>query len=152
MLNRGLTVAFCPPSASGVAASADANRDANTDIAAEAQGRDLLRAVDFYAAVLAMASRDLRQPLQVIVSAHRLLARRLAAGAEREYLKRSEQASKQLAETLDQLVEALQLQYPASRIEPQPVRLAPILERIGLQLNGRHGARGSSFALSGPAR
>src|SRR5882757_7514010 len=38
---------------------------------------DLLRTDDFYETVLAMASHDLRQPLQLIISAQELLARRL---------------------------------------------------------------------------
>ena len=83
-----------------------------------------------------MASHDLRQPLQAIVSAHDLLARRLTTGPEREHLERGEQASNHLEETLDQLVEALQLQQHAARIDPEPVRIDPILQQIALQLTG----------------
>jgi signal transduction histidine kinase len=107
--------------------------------------RDLLRAVDFYATVLAMASHDLRQPLQVIVGAHELLARRLTARPEREHLERSEQASAQLEEKLDQLVDALQLHQRARRIEPQPVRVEPILQRLALQLDGPARRKGVDF-------
>ena len=46
----------------------------------------LPRADDFYETVLAMASHDLRQPLQLIISAQELLARRVAASPEREHL------------------------------------------------------------------
>jgi two-component system phosphate regulon sensor histidine kinase PhoR len=144
MISRGSTVAFCP-SAPCVGASTDTDRDATTDNQGKSQTRDLLRAIDFYASVLAMASHDLRQPLQAIVSAHELLARRLTARPEREHLERSEQASNQLEETLDQLVEALQLQQRASRIEPEPVELDPILERIGLRFNGATRRKGIKF-------
>ena len=68
MINRALTVAFCP-SGSCIGTSADTDRDATADAKGESHTRDLLRAVDFYATVLAMASHDLRQPLQVIVRA-----------------------------------------------------------------------------------
>src|SRR4051812_7582975 len=113
-----MSVGFSP-SASCIDASADS--EAASRGGGQSQTRDLLRTVDFYATVLAMASHDLRQPLQAIVSAHDLLARRLTAGPEREYLERCEQASNQLEETLDQLVEALQLQQHATRIDPGPV-------------------------------
>jgi len=63
MINRALTVACCP-SGSCIGASTDADRDATADAKGESHTRDLLRAVDFYATVLAMASHDLRQPLQ----------------------------------------------------------------------------------------
>jgi two-component system phosphate regulon sensor histidine kinase PhoR len=144
MINRALTVAFCP-SGSCIGTSADTDRDATADAKGESHTRDLLRAVDFYATVLAMASHDLRQPLQVIVSAHELLARRLTARPEREHLERSEQASNQLEEKFDQLVEALQLQQRASRIQPVPVQLDPILERVALQFNGSAQRKGIDF-------
>jgi His Kinase A (phospho-acceptor) domain len=95
MMERGLAVGFCLSDC-----CIDPSQDAGTDETPDGEGRlhrrDLLQAVDFYAAVLAMASHDLRQPLQVIVSAHELLARRLTARPEREHLERSEQASVQL--------------------------------------------------------
>ena len=135
MTNREISVPFC---ASGCCI--DAGRDPDgygaTDADAKSEMQDLLRAVDFYATVLAIACHDLRQPLQVIVSAHELLARRLTTGSEREHLERSEQASTQLEEKLDQLVDALQLQQRARRIEPEPVRLEGILQRLALQLDG----------------
>src|ERR1700726_2222252 len=46
-----------------------------------------LRTADFYETILAMASRDLRQPLRLIISSQELLARRLT------HLERSERAS-----------------------------------------------------------
>jgi signal transduction histidine kinase len=46
-----------------------------------------LRTADVYETILAMASRDLRQPLRLIISSQELLARRLT------HLERSERAS-----------------------------------------------------------
>jgi two-component system, OmpR family, phosphate regulon sensor histidine kinase PhoR len=144
MMERGLAVGFCLSDC-----CIDPSQDAGTDETPDGEGRlhrrDLLQAVDFYAAVLAMASHDLRQPLQVIVSAHELLARRLTARPEREHLERSEQASVQLEEKLDQLVEALQLHQRARRIEPQPVRLEPIFQRLALQIDGPARRKGVDF-------
>ncbi len=78
MMERGLAVAFCPSDC-----CTDVSEDAGTDETLDGEDklhrRDLLRAIDFYITVLAMASHDLRQPLQVIVGAHELLARRLTA-------------------------------------------------------------------------
>ena len=137
-------VAFCPSDC-----CTDVSQDAGTDETLDGEDklhrRDLLRAVDFYITVLAMASHDLRQPLQVIVGAHELLARRLTARPEREHLERSEQASAQLEEKLDQLVDALQLHQRARRIEPQPVRVEPILQRLALQLDGPARRKGVDF-------
>ena len=90
----------------------------------ETQGTgDLLRTDDFYETVLVMASHDLRQPLQLIISAQELLARRLTASPEREHLERSERASAQLAEQLDLLVDALHLHQSTGKIRPEPVPL-----------------------------
>jgi signal transduction histidine kinase len=97
---------------------------------------DFLRTDDFYETVLAMASHDLRQPLQLIISAQELLARRLTTSPEREHLERSERASAQLAEQLDQLVDALHLHRSTGRIRLEPVPLQPILERLAQQLDG----------------
>jgi hypothetical protein len=98
MMERGLAVAFCPSDCC-TDVSEDAGTDETLDGDDKLHRRDLLRAIDFYITVLAMASHDLRQPLQVIVGAHELLARRLTARPEREHLERSEQASAQLEES-----------------------------------------------------
>jgi signal transduction histidine kinase len=133
MVERGLAVAFSPSDTS-VGISEAANKDARHGGESELRIQQLLRAVDFYQAVLAMASHDLRQPLQTVISAHELLARRLADRTEREHLERGEQAAAQLAEKLDQLVDALQLLQRTSRIEPEPVPLEPVLQRLMQQL------------------
>jgi signal transduction histidine kinase len=109
---------------------------------------DFLRTDDFYETVLAMASHDLRQPLQLIISAQELLARRLTTSPEREHLERSERASAQLAEQLDQLVDALHLHRSTGRIRLEPVPLQPILERLAQQLDGPARRKGVCLRLS----
>jgi two-component system, OmpR family, phosphate regulon sensor histidine kinase PhoR len=133
MSETGIAVAFSP-----------SDPGAGISVVAESELRrqHLLRAVDFYATVLAMACHDLRQPLQVVVGAHELLARRLAGRTEREHLERGGQATAQLAEKLDQLVDALQLVQRTSRIEPEPVPLEPVLERLVQQLDDTARRRG----------
>jgi K+-sensing histidine kinase KdpD len=64
---------------------------------------------DFSSTLLAMAGHDLRQPLQLITSAHDVLAQTLAIEEQREELTRAAEATAQLASMLGQLVEALQL-------------------------------------------
>src|SRR5258707_914492 len=64
---------------------------------------------NFPATLLAMAGHDLRQPLQVITSAHDVLAQSLHTEKQRKELVRAEDATAQLAGILDQLVEAMQL-------------------------------------------
>ena len=114
----------------------------------EIQGTgDPLRTDDFYETILAMASHDLRQPLQLIISAQELLARRLTASPEREHLERSERASAQLAEQLDQLVEALHLHQSTGKIRLEPVPLQPILERLAHQLDGAARRKGVFLRL-----
>ena len=85
---------------------------------------------DFSATLLAMASHDLRQPLQVIIGAHELLARAPHGGAAHTQLARAEGATRQLAEKLDQLVEALRLREFSAPDHHELVPLGPILEQL----------------------
>ena len=112
-----------------------ANTGSTVSTAIQGAG-DTLRTDDFYETVLAMASHDLRQPLQTIISAQELLARRLTTSPEREHLERSERASAQLAEQLDQLVDALHLHQSTGRTLLAPVALQPILGHLEQQLDG----------------
>jgi His Kinase A (phospho-acceptor) domain len=146
MTERAMAAAFCPSECcTGVSKIGGNKRRPNGK--GKPYRRDLLRAVDFYATVLAMASHDLRQPLQAIVGAHELLAGRLTTRPEREHLERGEQASAQLEEKLDQLVDALQLHQRAGGVEPEPVRLEPIFKRLARQLEGPARRKGIDFRL-----
>jgi len=85
---------------------------------------------DFCATLLAMAGHDLRQPLQVITSAHDALARILHSDKQREELTRAVDATAQLASMLGELVEALQLRERSGNHLHVTVGLRPILEDL----------------------
>src|SRR5580704_18740819 len=88
---------------------------------------------DFSAILLAMAGHDLRQPLQVITSAHDVLAQTVDGEEQREELARAADATAQLANMLDQLVEALQLREQSGDDLYRPVALRPILEDLAAE-------------------
>ncbi len=85
---------------------------------------------DFSATLLAMAGHDLRQPLQLITSAHDVLAVTLDGEGQREELMRAREATAQLAGMLGQLVEALQLRERSGDDLRFPVPMRPILEGL----------------------
>jgi two-component system phosphate regulon sensor histidine kinase PhoR len=88
---------------------------------------------DFSATLLAMAGHDLRQPLQIITSAHDVLAQTLGSEEQREELLRAADATAQLAGMLGQLVEALQLRERSGDDLHVPVPLCPILEDLAAE-------------------
>jgi signal transduction histidine kinase len=98
------------------------------------------------ATLLAMAGHDLRQPLQVITSAHDILAQIIHNDAQLEELARAEDATTQLAGMLGQLVEALRLHEQSTDQVHAPVRLHPILADLTAEFASRHGGKGSRFA------
>jgi two-component system, OmpR family, phosphate regulon sensor histidine kinase PhoR len=142
MINRELATAFCPSDY-----CINAGRDAGTAELVEgaSESPDLLRIVNFYASILAMATHDLRQPLQVVIGALDLLAQRLTQRPEREHLDRGVEASVQLTEKLEQLTDALHLYRHSGRIEPEPVIVEPIVRRVVLQLAGPARRKGVDF-------
>jgi signal transduction histidine kinase len=81
MKTRGTAVAFSPSDyCIGAARGADDNGAIETE--GKRERRDLSRSVDFYVSLLAIATHDLRQPLQAVVAAHDLLAKRITGGPE----------------------------------------------------------------------
>jgi len=84
----------------------------------------------FLATLLAMAGHDLRQPLQVITSAHDVLATMLRDKEQREELARAGDATGQLARMLSQLIDALQLQERLRENLRAPVLLRPVLNDL----------------------
>jgi two-component system, OmpR family, phosphate regulon sensor histidine kinase PhoR len=146
MRTREAAVAFSPSDyCIGAGRSADDNGAIKTE--GKWQGGNLSRSVDFYVSILAMAAHDLRQPLQAVIAAHELLAKRITGGPERGYLRGGEQASEQLAEILEQLSDALRIHQHVGRIKPEPVRLGPILQRLARQLDGRARRKGVDFRV-----
>jgi two-component system phosphate regulon sensor histidine kinase PhoR len=93
-------------------------------------GRDSPAVGDFYAVVLALAAHDLRQPLQIMMSAHEWLERSLTGDPEREYLRRAGVAIAQLSGQLDSLVDMLRLYERRVSIKQVAVPLAPIFSGL----------------------
>jgi signal transduction histidine kinase len=84
----------------------------------------------FLEMLLAMAGHDLRQPLQLITSAHDVLATMLRRKEQRKELAQAADGTAQLARMLSQLVEALNLQERSPEDLNAPVPLRPILEDL----------------------
>ena len=84
----------------------------------------------FSATLLAMAGHDLRQPLQVITSAHDVLRQILHGDKQRVELARAADAAARLGGMLSRLVGALQLHQRAGDHLHVPVWLRPILEDL----------------------
>ena len=103
---------------------------------------------DFSATLLAMAGHDLRQPLQVITSAHDVLAQTLAGEEQREELTRAADATAQLASMLGQLVEALQLRERSGEDLHLPVPLRPILEDLAAEFAEAARLKGITFLVT----
>jgi len=85
---------------------------------------------DFCGTLLAMAGHDLRQPLQVITSAHDVLAQILHSDKHREELARAAAATARLGSMLSQLVEALPLRERSGDHLHVRVGLRPIFEDL----------------------
>jgi two-component system, OmpR family, phosphate regulon sensor histidine kinase PhoR len=103
---------------------------------------------DFSSTLLAMAGHDLRQPLQVITSAHDVLALTLADDVQREELSRAADATAQLAGMLGQLVEALQLRERSADDLRIPVPLGPVLEDLAAEFAGTARLKGIIFVVT----
>jgi signal transduction histidine kinase len=107
--------------------------EGRTEIAkfdAAERGEPSQRTTDFHEALLAMTGHDLRQPLQIILSANGWLERRLTGTAEREYVRRIHQATLQTMKHLDHLVEALRIDERASGPRPEPVSLGAVFANL----------------------
>jgi len=96
----------------------------------ERRKHELEQANDFYGVLLAMAGHDLRQPLQIIMSAHQRLAGLPHTAFGYECLRRGGFAISRLSEQLDLLIEALRLHEHSTSLQSAPVALAPILFRL----------------------
>jgi signal transduction histidine kinase len=80
--------------------------------------------------LLAIAGHDLRQSLQVVTSAHDVLAQTLDNQEQREEMMQARNATAQRASMLGQLVEALQLREGPGAELHLPVPLRPLLEDL----------------------
>jgi two-component system phosphate regulon sensor histidine kinase PhoR len=102
----------------------------------------------FLTTLLAMAGHDLRQPLQVITSAHDVLAPMLRDKEQREELARAEDATAQLARMLSQLNDALQLQERPRENLRAPVLLWPVLDELVAEFGDPAHRKGITFRVT----
>src|ERR1700747_541045 len=84
---------------------------------------------DSGAFVLAIASHDLRQPLQAIQSAHELLGLGIRTKFELRLLRSGQRAIDRLTAQLDQLLAALRLRDPEG-VKLMPLRLMHLLQQV----------------------
>src|SRR5260370_36557874 len=94
-----------------------------------------------------MAGHDLRQPLQVITSAHDVLAQTLDSEEQREELRRAADATAELASMLGQLVEALQLRERSGDDLRRPIALRPLLEELAAEFAETARQKGSTVVV-----
>jgi two-component system phosphate regulon sensor histidine kinase PhoR len=87
------------------------------------------RTTDFQAVLLAIAGHDLRQPLQVIQSAHERLGIGIRAKSEQDLLQIGQLAIDRLNGKLDQLLEALRLYEHSKEAKLSPVALEPLFRQ-----------------------
>jgi signal transduction histidine kinase len=137
------TIAFLDPVRSAPPTSWDARR-----IGGSAHRYADKADTHFLSTLLAMAGHDLRQPLQVITSVHDVLAQILGSEEQREELARAEDATAQLANMLDQLVEALQLSERSGDDLHLPIPLRPILEGLAAEFAEAARLKGITFLVT----
>ncbi len=86
-------------------------------------------ACNFEAVLLAIAAHDLRQPLQVIQSAHERLGLAHRTGPELNLLRISQNGIDRLKIQLQELAVALQLREIRNSPKLRPIRVEPLLRR-----------------------
>jgi two-component system, OmpR family, phosphate regulon sensor histidine kinase PhoR len=92
--------------------------------------QNLPSAGEFNEVLLAMAAHDLRQPLQVILSAFAWLERHHPGERERRYVEVGQLAARRLREQLDHLANAVRLNHRRRGALLSPVKLAPLLDAL----------------------
>jgi len=107
-------------------ATAGATRPVSWNMTASARPH---RVSNFEAVLLAIAGHDLRQPLQVIQSAHELLGLGVRTSAELRSLRSGQNAIDRLKEQLEQILVALRVQESTRRLDLMPVRVHQILRQ-----------------------
>jgi signal transduction histidine kinase len=87
------------------------------------------KVANFEGVLLAIAGHDLRQPLQVIQSAHELLGLGIRTSSELRYLRSGQGAIDRLKEQLEQILTALRFRECTRRLELTPVRVHQVLRQ-----------------------
>ena len=85
---------------------------------------------DFESVLLAIAGHDLRQPLQVIQSAHEMLGLHVRTESELRLLRCCQTAVDRLREELDQLLAALHLREQGDAIKRMSVPVETLLRQV----------------------
>jgi two-component system phosphate regulon sensor histidine kinase PhoR len=84
---------------------------------------------DFESVLLAIAGHDLRQPLQVVQSAHELLSRGLRTNSELRHLRSGQNAIDRLKEQLAELLTALRIREHTKALKPTRLRVQQVLSQ-----------------------
>ena len=84
---------------------------------------------DFGSALLAIAGHDLRQPLQVVQSAHELLGMGIRTSSELRHLRSGQNAIDCLKEQLAQLLIALRIREHTNALKLTAVRVQQVLRQ-----------------------
>jgi two-component system phosphate regulon sensor histidine kinase PhoR len=87
------------------------------------------KVANFEAVLLAIAGHDLRQPLQVIQSAHELLGLGVRTSSELRCLRSGQDAIDRLKARLEQILTALRIQECSKLLELRPVRVHQVLRQ-----------------------
>jgi two-component system, OmpR family, phosphate regulon sensor histidine kinase PhoR len=85
---------------------------------------------DFESVLLAIAGHDLRQPLQVVQSAHELLGMGIRTSSELRHLRSGQNAIDRLKEQLAQLQTALRIREHTKGLKLTPVCLKQVLRQV----------------------
>ncbi|HET8721326.1 MAG TPA: sensor histidine kinase [Nitrospira sp.] len=92
--------------------------------------------------IIATAGHDLRQPLQILVSAMAKLSKEMKENGQQRYLDTMQAATKRLAEGLDVLVEAIRFHRDALRTPHQSFEISDVLKEIQVQWSDRAHQKG----------
>jgi two-component system, OmpR family, phosphate regulon sensor histidine kinase PhoR len=84
---------------------------------------------NFERVLLAIAGHDLRQPLQIIQSAHELLGLGIRTSSELRCLRSGQNAIDRLKDQLEQILTALRVRECRGRLELTPVRVYQVLRQ-----------------------
>jgi two-component system phosphate regulon sensor histidine kinase PhoR len=103
------------------------------------------KVTNFEAVLLAIAGHDLRQPLQVIQSAHERLGYGVRTRSELRCLRSGQIAIDRLKEQLQQLVTAMRVQESTRRLELAPVSIQQVLRQACRE--NEHGALSKGIAI-----
>lgn len=107
-------------------ATAGATRPVSWNMTASARPH---RVSNFEAVLLAIAGHDLRQPLQVIQSAHELLGLGIRTSSELRCLRSGQNAIDRLKDQLEQILTALRVRKSTKRLELLPVCVHRVLRQ-----------------------